>query len=252
MRLIDRQVIPTFSGQLCNARAKALQDSEEFDGVIHALERIGSYLSEKISHLKGYENALTQIAKCSALANDIPSKWPQCHNSFSELYEMVRNARNDAVHQGAFARHLTDHAVELSLILEDALRQSLDNPVVADYMIRNPICAELWQPISFIRQQMLANSFSFLPVRKAEGWHLISDLQIVEYLGSDKMRRNERLSTSLEESGITLQAARICNGDTPLTDAIAVLDGDPRPLLVGLKNRNEMVLLGIVTAFDLL
>jgi hypothetical protein len=26
----------------------------------------------------------------------------------------------------------------------------------------NPICGELWQPVAFVRQQMLANSFSYL------------------------------------------------------------------------------------------
>jgi hypothetical protein len=37
------------------------------------------------------------------------------------LYEELRQARSDAMHQGAHARILTDHAVELTIILEDAL-----------------------------------------------------------------------------------------------------------------------------------
>jgi hypothetical protein len=73
------------------------------------------------------------------------------------------------LHQGAFARRLTGHAIELSLVLEDALRRSLDSPVVGDYMVRGPICAEPWQPISFIRQRMLANSFSFLTLTEHVG-----------------------------------------------------------------------------------
>ena len=43
---------------------------------------------------------------------------------FSRLYDLVQDARNDALHQGAFARHLTIHAIGLALILEDALRSS--------------------------------------------------------------------------------------------------------------------------------
>ena len=32
---------------------------------------------------------------------------------------------------------------------------------VSDFMVRNPVCASMWQPLSFIRQSMLVNSFSY-------------------------------------------------------------------------------------------
>ena len=72
----------------------------------------------------------------------------------------MKDGRNDALHQGAFARHLTKHAIELAIVLEDVLSNDLD-PVVTDFMLRNPVCGEPWQPIAFLRQQMLANSYSF-------------------------------------------------------------------------------------------
>ena len=73
-------------------------------------------------------------------------------------------------------------------------------PTVGDFMVRNPICAELWHPISFIRQALLANSFSFLPVRRDTKWHLISDLQIATYLGAAAAghERRQLLATKLE------------------------------------------------------
>jgi CBS-domain-containing membrane protein len=153
--------------------------------------------------------------------------------------------------QGAFARRLTGHAIELSLILEDALRRSLDSPVVSDYMVRNPICADLWQPISFIRQQMLANSFSFLPVNTAQGWCLISDVQIATYLGTVTSTRKVRLAQSLTESGLKLKLAKLCAENTPLEEALRLLEDDQKPLLVH-PDGNSRSIVGIVTPFDLL
>jgi hypothetical protein len=93
------------------------------------------------------------LALTSPLVVEIPNKF----RNF--LDQGVDGARNETLHQGAFARPLTKHAIELAIILEDALSQQV-NQVVMDFMVRNPLCAELWKPIGFIRQQMLANSFS--------------------------------------------------------------------------------------------
>jgi hypothetical protein len=162
---MDRSATISFFGQLRDARENALRDAEAFDGIIQVLERLGSLLLGEIGTLDKYRKVITNKVDGSALAKDIPEDWRDVHIPFSRLYELVRIARNDALHQGAFARHLTIHAIELSLVLEDALMSSLDNPTVGDFMVRNPICAELWQPISYIRQQMLASSFSFLPIK---------------------------------------------------------------------------------------
>src|ERR1700757_614277 len=81
--------------------------------------------------------------------------------------------RNDALHQGAFARYLTKHAIELAILLEDALSNGLD-----------PLARETWQPIAFLRQLMLANSYSYLPVfRNDNQWWIVSDAAIAAYLG---------------------------------------------------------------------
>jgi len=118
-QIMDRSAVVIFSDELREARENALRDSEAFDGIVHVVERLGSFLRGKITHLE-----------------EIPGQRPDLHVPFSLLYKLVREARNDALHQGAFARRLTGHAIELSLVLEDALRRSLESPVVGDYMVR--------------------------------------------------------------------------------------------------------------------
>ena len=62
---------------------------------------------------------------------------------------------------------------------------------VSDFMVRDPVCAHLWQPISLIRQRMLTNSFSCLPVQnEEEQWCLVSDLQIAMYLHPGHIEEN--------------------------------------------------------------
>src|SRR5439155_14524227 len=118
------------------------------------------------------------LAAVSPLFDSIPQRWRHLHTPFSVLYELVRRGRNAAMHEGASARHLTLHAIELALVLEDALMMGMDQ--IGDYMVRNPVYAALWQPLSFVRQEMLVNSFSYLPVaieeRSGKDWRLVSDL----------------------------------------------------------------------------
>ena len=57
------------------------------------------------------------------------------HTSFCDLFDELKDARNDAVHQGAHARILTDHAVELAIILEDALMSKFSR--VSQFMVRD-------------------------------------------------------------------------------------------------------------------
>jgi CBS domain-containing protein len=249
---MDRSAVITFSDQLREAREGALRDSEAFDGLIHVVERLGSFLCGEIRHLGRYKEQIEEKAGLSALAVDIPKQWRGVHIPFSLLYDLVTDARNDALHQGAFARRLTGHAIELSLVLEDALKRSLDHPVVGDYMVSNPICAELWQPISFIRQKMLANSFSFLPVKSATDWCLVSDLQIAGYLGTDVPERKRRLSQTLSAAEIHLQQGKFCAVDTSLEEALRMLEHNQMPLLVFSKMNDREALIGIVTPFDLL
>jgi hypothetical protein len=247
---VNRSAAIAFSNQLREARYDALRDSEAFDGIIHAVERLGSFLHGKIADLHQYKPYIEKIARLSELPNASGAS-RDTYVPFSLLYELVREARNDALHQGAFARRLTGHAIELSLILEDALRQSVDLPVVSDYMVRNPTCAEDWQPVSFVRQQMLANSFSFLPVQFDGRWCLVSDLEIACFLGGP-VGRKERLAIDLRNSGIPLKNAGLCVANESITEALRIMGEDSRPLLVFPEIGKNQPLVGIVTPFDFL
>ena len=263
MPAIDRKPAIFLANQLRLARLAALADAEAFDGIIHVVERIGSYLSKEELGDKGkhgtlgnstFKMGLTIFAAKSALA--LPSK--DCRDlltPFTDLYELVRQARNDALHQGAFARNLTRHAIELAIILEDALSTQF-NPTVADFMVQDPTCGELWQPVAFIRQQMLANSYSYLPVLGAgKEWLLVSDASLARFLGPDRdgNDRRLRLATTLEDaakaSSHILEPAIVLPADATIDEALEVLK-TANVMLV--KHSDRERLLGILTAFDLL
>ena len=129
-----------------------------------------------------------------------------------------------------------------------------DRSTARDYMVREPARASLWQPLSFIRQQMLANSFTYLPVGPAEGdsphWLLVSDYHIAQYLR--KGDRKDRLAKTLNEAkndGLVLEKASTCFPDTPVSEVLEKSKG--KPVLVVERERIDQ-LVGIVTPFDLL
>jgi hypothetical protein len=241
-----------FRLQFQQARENALKDAEAFDGIIHVVERLGSFCLGSMENLHKYRTAVKKLANLSALATEVPNQWRNVHTPFDLLYDMVKDARNDAMHQGASARHLTTHAIELALVLEDALR-ILDMPKnVSDYMVRDPVCAHLWQPVSFVRQQMLTNSFTYLPVRGQ--CSLVSDLEVAKYLQvQPKGERDRRLATTLavavEERKINLLQAKRLNDRTQMAEALKDFDGIP---ILVFRGTSEAGLVGILTAFDLL
>jgi hypothetical protein len=261
LRPLTRETAKFFANDLRTARLAALAHAEAFGEIVHAVERLGSYLKGKQLTLAKYREALACLADQSWQAEEIPNQFRGLLTPFRELLESVRIARNDALHQGAFARHLTKHAIELAIVLEDALSHCME-PYVSDFMVRNPACAELWEPVGFIRQQMLANSYSYLPVfedneqrEDGEGWSIVSDIAIAEYLGAerDEALRNRRLAMTLKEACkealIVVKPARTFDERTTLGVALNHLNAEHVLLVRGAKREN---LLGILTPFDLL
>ena len=250
---MNREAALAFSNQFRSARQGALADSEAYEPIIHVVERLGSLLDRRISSLGSYAQSIATLAARSPLSMEIPSKWPDFHAPFERTYRHFKDARNDALHQGAFARRLTEHAVQLSIVLEDALRRSMEDPTIGDFMVRNPICAAEWQPLSFVRQLMLANAFSFLPMRRGEKWYLISDVQVASYLGSEPADRKKRLAVTVDAAAPELQLYETSPIplNTPLKDALSHFRSSSHPLLI-LATVDHMDLVGIVTAFDLL
>lgn len=232
-----------------DARAKALNNSENFEDIIFALENLGKVLTGKEMSLGRYKDEIYDLAKQSVLADKIPEASPAFHTNFCSQFDLVKNERNSAMHEGVFARHLTQHAIEISLILEDALMKG--EREVKDYMVRNPICAYDWQPISFIRQNMLANSFSYLPIFYKEEWRLISDLEISRYIqeSKDDKDRRERLSICFYKSGIEPTKTKNVNAKESIDKVMK--DWKGLPVCVTVENSSKEIV-GILTPFDLL
>ena len=104
------------------ARAGALRDAEAFEEHLLIMERLGTYLSNSRGGLNEFERLLREIAVDSALASEAARAFPAIHSDFSVLYQEARIGRNDAMHEGAIARHLARNAQ-----IESALR-SCANP----------------------------------------------------------------------------------------------------------------------------
>ena len=252
---MERDVALHFRDELRQARGAALRDAEAFEAIVFVLERIGVFLTGRIDGLGIYADAILNEARRSPLADDIPSQFPDWHAPFSTIYDLVRRARNDALHEGAFARHRTRHAVELTLVLEDALMA--EAVAARDFMVKDPICAFLWQPISSVRRAMLANSFSYLPVALdtdgTPAWRLLSDVVLARYLreatsATDRSTRlARRLGAAVERRDIILSDAPQCGPEDPVSMVLERSKGLP-VLVLGAAGD----LRGIVTPFDVL
>ena len=211
--MLDADQKEFYRDQLRSARNAALADAEGFQAVIHTLESIGRqimgkalsfglYKGKKPLSLDLYKDPLSCLAHDSPLSIEIPSEWREYHTEFLALYDELKDARNDAVHQGAYARILTDHAVDITIILEDALMSEFSK--VSQFMVRDVVEAKLWQPVSYVRQQILKHSFSYLPVwfEGENKWKLISEYSVAQYLrgAPNKTQRRKRLVTTIEHA----------------------------------------------------
>jgi hypothetical protein len=263
---LDSQSATFFANKLRSARLSALANAEAFYEIIHVVERLGSYLSKERIGDRGDHGGLSDYKKefkPLALKSDSAPPWgfdraKSLLTPVGTVYELVASARNDAVHQGAFARHLTRNAIKLAIILEEALRVDM-NLVVKDFMVPNPDYAEYWQLVSFVRQQMLANSYSYMPVLDRSGkWHVLSDAAVAAYLGSERSgkKRKERLASTLEQAWDSLKSVYLLDAecllvqaDTQLEKALVSLKKYPILLV---KSPEGAGLLGILTALDLL
>jgi hypothetical protein len=279
-----------FLNELKTARAQAQKNGEDFTDLLIAFEHLGAYLAladdgaeaEKAKGLGDYEAALAELAQNSSLGGDSLAKGSRrWHSTFERLFSLVKNARNSALHEGAKARHLTEHAIELALVFEEALRQMPEEPETVGYlMVRSPVVAEVWQPISFVRQAMLTNDFSFLPIFIDKCWNLLSDHFVAYYLhkaGSGAGRR-ELMARNVQKAvedcpECPLQRALMIQETAPISDLLRLSptgagvigpdQGLSAPVLVlasepatQSSHGNEVdpydLLVGIITAFDLL
>jgi hypothetical protein len=236
-----------------DARAASLADAEGFQEILFAVEKLGSVLLGQQGDLGKYRDRIVGFVQAAEVDLRHLSAQRGLHIPFANLYELVREGRNAALHQGAFARQLSAHATQLAIAIEDALVASLSS--VGDFAIHHPVCASPWHPVSFVRQTMLANSFSYLPMRLSSdpepAWRLISDVRLAAYLrtpdGQPVRSRMQRTIGDLVEDGeLVLDVPFACSPDTLVHDALAGSNG--LPILIVANHE----LIGIATPFDLL
>lgn len=250
---MDLQQRMYFRDMFRDARAAALADAEGFQEILFAVERLGSFLLRKQGDLGKYEGRILEFLEeneacvTEGLTNGLQS-------DTRTLYRLVREARNSALHQGAFARQLTTHAIQLAIAIESALTCRMSH--IGDYAIHHPVCAAAWHPVSFVRQTMLASSFSCLPISTGDGssrhWKLIVDVAVAAYLrkpGPSSMRARLRRTVGevISSNEIELVDPFSCVPDTDIHEALANCRG--LPILVVTP---ACELIGIATPFDLL
>ncbi|MCI0435000.1 MAG: CBS domain-containing protein [Gemmatimonadetes bacterium] len=240
-----------FRDELRAARAEVLRDAEASAAIILTLERIGRYSIGVKPGLAWYEKPLKQISQRAVVARALADGHREYHRPFGTLLRLVCEGRNRTVHVGVHARNLTHIVTELALFIEEGLSEGFVN--AEDYMVRDPVCAHPWEPLAFISQKMLLNSFSFLPVfeEMSKRWRVVSDAAIVKAIRP--MKPNDRASLTLQQAldreVLALEKAPTCTPDTPVHTLLGKLDH--LPVLVTARRQRDR-LLGILTAFDLL
>lgn len=98
---MDKKIALYFRGEFKKARDSALKDSEGYQQILFVLERMGSYLLKEKRNLGKYQCCISKLVKKCCPSFVEPSN--DYHISFDRLYDMVREGRNDALHQGAVA-----------------------------------------------------------------------------------------------------------------------------------------------------
>ncbi len=162
------------------------------------------------------------------------------------------------MHTGAYARNAAHGAVQLSLMLEEGL-MSKSTLTVADYMVTTPVCVEDWHTVGYVRQLMLANSFSYLPIFWNSKWHLISDMAMAAMLQPlSNAARNTLATVRISEvldcanSQLKLQLATTVKSDS----LVETLLGSGHPglwLVVNTEEGRELdQLIGVLSPFELM
>lgn len=229
------------------ARALLLRDAEGFDRAAAVLEHIGQAYARKLQPGLGrYQPALMHLVEAGA---------PSHLDEARRLFEVVREARNTAIHDGAWVRHLGERLAELFIILEAAISSHMT--LVKDMMVAGPTTAQPWQQLADVRRTLLLNSFSYLPVQLPDAgpaWHLLADHHLVSYIankvGDERRTHLSKPVAEAVQGGLQLIPAKTVSGE----DTIDSIRTQPpqTPLLVVRPTDQGPQLVGIITAFDLL
>lgn len=260
LRQLDDVECRHYRDQLRAARYSALADAEGFEEICFALEALGLRLLGQQGDLGKYEDRIGFYARLSPVLNDLAKSKPFGFKTFEALYETVRNARNDNMHVGAYARHATVAAIELCIGLEDALMADVKR-TVGSLMVKSPITVEPWQPVAHARQLMLMHSFSFLPIRYEERWCLLSELGLAKFLNVSQTQRKMLLGLTIEEASkqqpnlalAPIDRCRLYTAETTIDELLAGTDTIDSPTLwLVIDDERQDQLAGVLSPFELM
>lgn len=250
-----------YRDRLRAARYAALADSEGFTQICYELEALGVRLLGKQESLGMYRGKIEGIAKKSLVLIAMQEGPPGMFKRFQALYFIVRKARNDNMHLGAYARHATKAAIELCILLEEGLMNG-EGMKVEDVMVTEVVALDPGQPVAHARQLMLMHSFSFLPVYLGDKWRLLSELSVAQYLasssdlGEKKRFLGAPIDRASKEHGLRLPELSEEYLLKPKEDATAVLkrcSGSDAPTLWLVPDESRPgKLLGVLSPFELM
>lgn len=246
-----------FRDRLREARYGALADAEGFPQMCFAFEALGARLREDSGSLEKYSPYL-----CALLARNLPIGF----EDFATLLEAVKQARNDVMHTGAYARNAAVSAVQLSLLIEEAILSELQKKketktarnVVADFMVRSPVTAEHWHTVGHIRRLMLLNSFSYLPIFWNDKWHLISDMAMAAMLqplgnACRNLTAVKRIDAVLDEGLLKLSASNCIKADAAVNSLLLTREHPGLWLVVNAtEGDGSKELVGVLSPFELM
>jgi hypothetical protein len=218
----------------------ALRDAEDFTSICFALEELGCRLKEyKASGLGCYEKQFQTLAASGGMDEA----------RFEVLLHHVRMARNDAARQGISARNAAKRTIRLGVYIEGIIMTQLK--LVGDVMSGGLPLAQPHHTLSFLRETMLGNSFSFLPYPVSSEYRLISDGYIAQLLESAEYSRDKFFITTVSQldprSIGQLEKAVVLKNIDLLKNVI-----DENSVYPAVVEADGGRAVGIITAFNLL
>lgn len=247
-----------FRDRLREARYAALADAEGFQEMCFAIEALGKRLNPEANGLGQCRRVLQSLARQSKLLPDA-NEGDRAIKTFDALFVALKDARNDAMHTGAYARHVAADAVTMCLVLEDALmvktktEEEVKRLTVGDFMVSAPVVVHPWQTVEHVRQLMLLNSFSYLPIWHNKRWWLIADIAVATYLRPDwpaKARLKQRLDEA-QRNGLVLTPNETVERGAAVTSLLDQRD-PPGLWLVRDDHYPEGYLVGVLSPFELM
>ena len=261
MKKITQKQAIYFRNEFRKARLATEQNPQNCLSIAHVLESFGTQIcTKKGTHSLGH--CADVIKKFVCTHNPIgETLCSDYHIRFSRLFEVVRRSRNDLAHRGSRAKYFAPRFTELSIAIEDALMNHDSIEKVQDYMVRDVATAQLSQPLSAIRQDMLTNSFSYMPYfDKGEyKWFVVSDADIAGYLRSGEKYNQDWLNHTLEyairnQGRFARREPTACEPEELVSEILEDCEWQQKrhlPIVV-YHSKDREHLLGILTASDLM